>query len=71
MPPYGKDRRQDEQVVAAPAIGAVEPLGRVDHLLGVDQLGRRPRPIIAGSVQTPVRGPSGWKAMSPTAIAIR
>ena len=50
-------RRQDEHVVAAPAIGAVKLLRRGDHFLGVGQLARRRRRSVAGSAQTPVRGP--------------
>jgi hypothetical protein len=33
-------RRQDQQVVTTPAVGPVEPLGRLDHLLGVGELPR-------------------------------
>ena len=40
MPPSGIGRRQDQHVVTAPAIGAVELLGGGDHLLGVGQLAR-------------------------------
>ena len=39
--PVGKARRQHDHVVAAPAIGPVEPLGRLHHPLGIDQLVRR------------------------------
>ena len=38
-PPERERRRQDEHVVAAPGVGAVERLGGVDHLLGIGQLG--------------------------------
>ena len=46
MPPNGKARRQDQDVVAVPAVRAVEALRRLHHLLGVGELrcraGRRP-----------------------------
>ena len=35
----GKGRRQHDDVVATPAIGPVETLGRLDHAFGVGQLG--------------------------------
>ena len=39
--PEGEARRQDEDVVAVPAVRAVEPLGGLHHLLGVGELRRR------------------------------
>ncbi|MNE01261.1 hypothetical protein D3C80_936940 [compost metagenome] len=40
-PAEGEAGRQDQQVVAAPAIGAVQGLGGVDHARGRHQLGAR------------------------------
>ena len=40
--PVGEARRQHDHVVAAPAIGPVEPLRRLHHPLGVLKLRRRP-----------------------------
>ena len=37
----GEARREDQQVVAAPAVGTVEALGGLDHRLGVRELPRR------------------------------